>query len=196
MLYTTNALLVMGCALCAFVGNTAAAQEPATEPPLQIGARVRVSSSTPGLFPSPMVAKVLEQHGDTLSFRPEGTQDSIPLQLGSITQLEVSAGRSSHRRQGEGLGLLGGALIGAVVGAATYTPCSGTFGDCPLAPTSRGGNAKLGGFVGALIGTIVGGFIGARRQTENWERVAVTARGVGFRLAPSGKGALMVSATF
>ena len=46
-----------------------------------------------------------------------------------------------------------------------------------------------------MIGTVLGGFIGAR-QTENWKRVAVGARKVGFRLAPFGKNGLMVSATF
>jgi hypothetical protein len=196
MRFTTNAIAILECALSVFVGNPATAQAPATERPLQMGARVRVSSSAPGFSGPPRVASVLAQHGDTLSLRPEGTQDSIPLPLGSITGLEVSAGRSSHRRQGMGFGLLSGALIGAVVGAATYTPCTSTeFLGCLGAPASRGGQAELGGFAGALIGTFVGGLIGAR-QTENWERVAVTASKVSVRIAPSGKGGLLVSATF
>jgi len=61
---------------------------------------------------------------------------------------------------------------------------------------SRGANAEWGAIVGALIGTSVGGVIGSNRQTENWERVAVTAPKVSIRIAPSGKGGLMVSATF
>jgi hypothetical protein len=171
MRFTTNAILILECALSAFVGNAAAAQTPATLPPLQIGARVRVSSSTPGFSGPPRVANVLAQQGDTLSLRPEGTQDSVPLPLRLITRLEVSAGRSSHGRQGMGLGLLGGALIGAVVGAATYTPCTSS---CDFAPKSRGDQAKLSGIGGALIGTLVGGVIGSIRQTENWERVALS----------------------
>jgi hypothetical protein len=197
MRFTTNAIVILECGLSTFVGNAAAAQMPATEAPLQIGARVRVSSSAPGFSGPLRVANVLAQHGDTLSFRPEGTQDSIALPLSLITRIEVSTSRSSHGRQGMGLGLLGGALIGAVVGAATYTPCSSTeFLGCLFAPTSRGANAELGGIGGALIGTIVGGVIGRNRQTENWERVAVTAPKVSVRIAPSGKGGLMVSATF
>jgi hypothetical protein len=197
MRFTTNAIVILECGLSAFVGNAAAAQTPATLPPLQIGARVRVSSSAPGFSGPPRVANVLAQHGDTLSFRPEGTQDSIALPLSLITRIEVSTSRSSHRRQGMGLGLLGGALIGAVVGAATYTPCSGPgFGSCIFSPGSRGEQAKWGGFVGALVGTSVGGFIGSDWQSENWERVAVTAPKVSVRIAPSGKGGLMVSATF
>lgn len=196
MRFTTNAILILECALSAFFRN-AAAQTPATEAPLQIGARVRVSSSAPGFSGPPRVASVLAQHGDTLSFRPEGTQDSIALPLRLITRLEVSTSRSSHGRQGMGLGLLSGALIGAVVGAATYTPCSSTeFLGCLFAPMSRGDQAKWSGFAGALIGTFVGGVIGSNRQTENWERVAVTAPKVSVRIAPSGKGGLMVSATF
>jgi hypothetical protein len=197
MRFTTNAMLLLACALSVFMGNTATCQTRTAGARLEIGTRIRVSSSVPGFLGSPRVANVLSQRGDTLSLRPEGTQDSIPLPLGSITRLEVSAGRSSHRRQGMGLGLLGGALIGAVVGAATYTPCSTTqFLGCLGAPTSRGGQAEEVGLVGALIGTFVGGFIGARRQTENWERVAVTARNVSVRIAPSGKAGLVVSAAF
>jgi hypothetical protein len=190
MRFTTNAILILECALSAFVGNAAAAQTPATEPPLQIGARVRVSSSAPGFAEPPWVATVLAQHGDTLSLRPEGTQDSIPLPFGSITQLEVSVGAGRQVGKGMGLGLLSGALIGAVLGAATYTASN-----CSLL-CGPGVAAAADGIAGGLLGTIVGGFIGAARQTENWERVTVTARKVGFRLAPFGKNGLMVSATF
>lgn len=197
MRFTTNAMLLLACALSVFMGNTATCQTRAAGARLEIGTRIRVSSSVPGFLGSPRVANVLSQRGDTLSFRPEGTLDSIALPLGSITRLEVSAGRSSHRRQGMGLGLLGGALIGAVAGAATYTPCSGPgFGSCIFSPESRGEQAKWGGVVGALIGTSVGGFIGAASQTENWKRIAVGAGNVGFRLAPFGKNGLMVSAIF
>jgi hypothetical protein len=189
MRYTTNAILVMGCALSALFGNPADCQTPATEAPLVVGTRVRVSSSAPWFSGPPSVARVLGQRGDTLSVQPEGTQDSIALPLGLITQLEVSAGRRSHVGKGMGLGFLAGASVGAIFGAATYT-ASNCFVLC-----GPGFDAAAYGVVGGLIGTVLGGFIGAR-QTENWERVAVTARRVGFRLAPPGKTGLIVSATF
>jgi hypothetical protein len=95
-----------------------------------------------------------------------------------------------------GLGFLSGALAGVVIGAATYTPpsCASTSFCFDLGP---GAAAAAGGVLGGLLGTVVGAFIGAGRQTENWEQVTVTARKVGFRLAPFGnKDGLMVSATF
>lgn len=190
MRFTTEAMLLLVCALSVFLNSTATCQTPVASAPLEIGTRVRVSSSTPGLFRSPRVATVLAEQGDTLSLRPEGTQDSLALPLGSITRLEVSAGTGSRVGRGMGLGLLGGAVIGAVWGAASYGPCG-----CDV-PLSRGGHAALGGLGGGLIGLFVGGFIGAGLETENWKGVAVTARAVSVRIAPSGNAGLMVSATF
>lgn len=118
MRFTTNAILMLECALSAFIGNPATCQTPSTQAPLAIGTRVRVGSSAPWFSEPRITANVLGQRGDTLFVQPEGTQDSIPLPLGSITQLEVSAGRSRHVGKGMGLGLLGGALAGVVFGAA------------------------------------------------------------------------------
>jgi hypothetical protein len=197
MRFTTNAIVILESALCVFVGNAAAAQMPATELPLAVGTRVRVSSSAPWFSGPPSVANVLGQRGDTLSVQPEGTRDSIALPIASITQLEVSAGRSSHVGRGIGLGFLTGALAGVVIGAATYRPSScgsSTGAFCPI-DFSQGATAAAGGAVGGLLGAFVGAVIG-ERETENWARVAVTARKVAFRLAPSGKSGLTVSATF
>ncbi len=191
-----HTVVILECALSVLLGNAATAQTPATELRLQPGARVRVSSSTPGPFGSAKVGTVLAQHEDTLSLRPEGTQDSLALLLGSITQLEVSAGHSSHVGRGMGLEFLTGGLTGVAIGAATYTrpSCGSTTYFCiDLGP---GASAAAGGVVGGLLGTVVGAFIGAVRQTENWEQVTVTARKLGFRLAPFGKDGIMVSATF
>jgi len=121
MRYTTNAILILQCALSALVGNAADCQTPATEPPLVIGTRVRVSSSAPWFSEPRSVARVIGQRGDTLSVQPEGTQDSVALPLESITQLEVSAARSSHVGKGMGFGFLTGALAGVAIGAVTYS---------------------------------------------------------------------------
>lgn len=189
MRFTRNAILILECALSVFFGSAATAQTPSTELLLQIGARVRVSSSTSSSLGSAWVGTVLAQHGDTLSLQPEGTQDTLALTLSSNTQLEVSTGTHSHVGQGMGLGLLAGASIGALVGATTYTP-----GNC-LVFCGPGVAAAADGLAGGLLGTIVGGFMGAR-HTENWERVTVTVGRAGVRLAPWGKAGLMVSATF
>jgi hypothetical protein len=193
MRYTTNAILILECALSALVGDPANCQTPATEPPLVIGTRVRVSSSSPWFSEPRTVASVLGQRGDTLSVQPEGTRDSVALPLGSITQLEVSAGRGSHVGKGMGFGLLTGALAGVAIGSITYTApsCPSNSFCMDLGP----GPAVAGGVVGGLLGAVVGAILGAR-ETENWAPVAVTTRKVAFRLAPSGKRGLMVSATF
>ncbi len=197
MPFTTNVIGILGLALSALFGRGAIAQAPGGGPALQIGARVRVSSSAPGFAGPGRVANLLAQHGDTLSLLPEGTQDSVALALGSITQLEVSAGRGSHVGQGIGLGFLTGALAGVAIGALTYTPssCSSSGLFCPV-DLGSGASAAAGGVLGGLLGMFVGAIIGAARQTENWERVTVTARKVGLRLAPSDKRGLMASATF
>jgi hypothetical protein len=165
--------------------------------PLQIGARVRVSSSTSGRLGSAWVGTILAQHGDTLLVLSEGTQDSLTLSLGSITQLEVSSGTHSHVGKGMGLGFLAGALAGVAIGAVTYTApsCPSNSFCLDLGPGGPGAAATAYGLVGGLLGAVVGAFIGAR-ETENWAPVAVTTRKVAFRLAPSGKGRLMVSAIF
>ncbi|MDQ6689464.1 MAG: hypothetical protein M3Z18_03045 [Gemmatimonadota bacterium] len=186
---TRNAVLILGGALFVVFGKAVTAQTSFSEVRLQIGARVRVSSSTSGRLGSAWVGTVLAQHGDTLLFQPEGTQDSLTLALGSTTQLEVSSGTHSHVGQGMGLGFLAGASIGALLGVTTYTP-SNCFVLC-----GPGVAAAADGLAGGLLGTIVGGFMGAR-HTENWERVPVTADRVGVRIAPWGKAGLMVSATF
>jgi hypothetical protein len=144
--------------------NAATCQTPATESRLELGTRVRVSSSAPGFFGPPMVGNVLAQRGDSLSLRPERTQDSITLPLASISQLEVRAGRHSQIGKGMGLGFLSGALIGAVYGAAVASNSHSPFG--------AGEAAALVGLTGGFLGISVGGAIGAMWRTENWERVS------------------------
>jgi ABC-type amino acid transport system permease subunit len=194
MRLTTNGLVILEFALSVFIGIAAAAQTRTDTPALQVGSRVRVSSSTPGLIGWPKAGTVLSQRGDTLSLRPDGTQDSLAVPLGWISRLEVGGGRHSHVGKGMGLGLLTGALVGAAFFAVAYSPsdCAGTtfcydFG--------RGPTAELGGAFGGLLGTIIGGAIGAV-PTEHWEQVNVAASSVGLRLRPSLNGGLMVSATF
>ena len=191
MPFSTKAVLLLVCSPCFFFGKFANSQTPATILALETGARVRVTSSEPGFLGSPTVANVLAQRGDTLFLRREGTRDTLPISLRSITQLDVSTGRSSHIGKGMGLGFLGGAVIGAILGAATHKSCSGG-----PACFTQGGDALVAGLVVGLIGTLAGGAIGAVWQTENWERLAVMSVKLGFRVAPSGTGGLMVSATF
>jgi hypothetical protein len=187
MRFTIYALVILDCAISVFARNAATCQTPATESRLEAGTRVRVSSSAPGFFGPPMVGNVLAQRGDSLSLRPERTQDSITLPLASISQLEVSAGRHSQIGKGMGLGFLSGALIGAVTGAASASK----------SPFSAGEAAAIVGLTGGFLGISVGGAIGAMWRTEDWERVsAVGGRKIGFRLAPSATGGLNVSAIF
>ena len=194
MPFSTKVVLLLVCSPCFFFGKSANSQTPATILALEAGARVRVTSSEPGFLGSPTVANVLAQRGDTLFLRREGTRDTLPISLRSITQLDVSTGRSSHIGKGMGLGFLGGAVIGAILGAATHKSCSSGGLGPPC--FSQGGDALAAGLVVGVLGTLAGGAIGAVWQTENWERLAVMSVKLGFRVAPSGTGGLMVSATF
>lgn len=80
MRFTRNAIVILECALSVLFGNAAPAQAPVTELPLQIGARVRVSSSTPGPFSSARVGAVLAEPAPVAAgCTSESDQSSRPI---------------------------------------------------------------------------------------------------------------------
>ncbi len=98
----------------------------------------------------------------------------------------VSVGHSRRTGRGMGIGLLAGALLGGVYGAATYKPCEGSTGwDCFLAPRSRGASAKIGAALGGSLGVVIGGIVGVAVVRQHWRLVYLPR---GTTLGSAGRG--------
>jgi hypothetical protein len=154
--------------LLVMLASTASAQEPGAVPAsVQPGARVRVSAPGAGT----LTGRVVAVEGDSLQVARDRSADTLRLAESQLTSLEVSVGRHKRRWRGAGFGFLGGAALGAVVGAATYTKpdCSGEAYFCDLGQgfDATFGAALLGG-VGAVVGAIIGG-----GRVDDWQPVAL-----------------------
>ena len=143
----------------------------APELALAPGSRVRVTA--PGvLTPARQSGRVLATSRDSLRVQLDGGADSLWLSRALFTELEVN--RGPHRSTGKGivLGMLSGAALGAVIGAATYQPpkpCANCWFGAP--DFGQGGQALIAGVAGALVGAVVGAFVGHYHQSDGWERV-------------------------
>jgi len=138
--------------------------------PVQVGDRVRVTA--PEVLTAPSVGTLVVLM-DTLVVQEEGDSLFVVLPVSTVTRLEVSRRQGSRSARGAGIGFLGGALIGAVYGAARAGTGPGEI-DLPTG-TSAALNAAIFGAGGALVGLAVGAGI----KVDEWEsvspfRVAVT----------------------
>jgi hypothetical protein len=140
------------------------AQIPAT------GTKVRIDTDT-----ARVVGVITASSSDSiriaLTQRSAGT---ATVAIGSIRELAVASGKQRHVKQGLAYGALGGAVIGAVTGYATFAPCHDTgFLGCYLEPTSRGQATAVGAGLGAVLGLAVGSIVGALTVTDRWTVVPV-----------------------
>jgi hypothetical protein len=154
--------------LLVMLASTASAQESGTlQSAIQPGARVRVSTVGAGT----VTGRVVAVQGDSLQLTRDRSVDTLRLAGSQLTSLEVSVGRHKRRWRGAGLGFLGGAALGAVLGAATYRKpdCSGDAYFCDLGPgfDATFGAVLLGG-AGAVVGAIAGG-----GSADDWQPVAL-----------------------
>ena len=102
----------------------------------------------------------------------------------SISQMWVGAGRKSHFWQGAGLGLLGGALIGGLIGSTTEF--------CIFSCEPATG---IGVVLGAPAGFLVGGVIGAAVRTDRWRATTIAPGPIRIGPSPDARG-VMVSIAF
>src|SRR5215218_7860205 len=111
--------------------------------------------------------------------------DAVP--LAEVSRLDVSTGRHRKLLKGALVGTLGAGTVGALLGAATYSPCESTeFFGCFMEPTSQGESALLGGIVGGALGLIVGTLAGLPTR-ESWHQVPLEARRVALAVTPRGR---------
>jgi hypothetical protein len=144
------------------------AQEP---PPVQSGARVRVTAPRLGMSKQPATFQAIR--GDTLVVLADSTLH-CPVEF--VSELEVYRGRKSN------------SLLGAVIGAgaglvwATYRATE----ECPGPLCEE--QIALGSMFCAGGGAIIGSLIGLAIRTDRWEEVPLSRLRVS--LAPQRNGRL------
>jgi hypothetical protein len=159
----------------------------ATAQPLQADQRIRVVAPEAG-FPSPVTGTVVAVRGDSLLMQlgrrrtAGGVQVSLP--LGSIVQLERSAGHRSRATYGA-LGLVVGTGLGAAAGRLHYRMQAVAYvGDEEIGRQSLHTELTV---AGALIGTAVGVMLPGERWTRarlgDWATLDASPRAGGTALA-------------
>jgi hypothetical protein len=155
------------------------------EPPVAPGDRVRVTA--PSVSARPVVGQLLAMHSDSLSieaekWRPGGhRQQVVNVPVGSLTQLEVSRGRTSKAGTGA---LVGFVVTGLAVGAFAQAFCT-NFTLFESDPDDAGEclprSLLAGGAGGLFIGVPLGLLIGSRSKGDRWEEVPLNM----LRIGPS-----------
>ena len=164
-------MITLAC-VAAPVGGLAA-QDNVSAP---AGTRVRVTGSE--VRARPVTGTVVGWHADTLVLLLQEGGESLRVPAAALARLEVSRGRRSNAGRGARLGLLGGAVVGAGLGAA--------FADAQV--VSNGTMVALAAGFGSVTGMLLGAGIGAAIHSERWEDVPLPD--VALVLAPPGAGGL------
>jgi hypothetical protein len=177
--------LVVAIIIAGLAGTPVSAQGPFSVMP---GQRVKVQS--------PAVAGefiVRSSSSDTLVLGTMESDETYSVPAQSVTHLAVSAGPRSRRAgagRGLGLGFLGGAVIGAMLGFADGDDKC-VEGQWCIFDLSASDKAVLGGVLMGGVGAAIGGLVGAARPGERWQKVPVRrvaagpAAGGGFAAAVS-----------
>jgi hypothetical protein len=150
------------------------AQRPLVEP----GARVRVTAPDFGI-----VEQIATYDGVRRGMLIVVADSTINVPLATVYRLEVQR-RKGHPWRGAGVGFLGGALLGAVVGPTL----SGDLSDGDKRIIAAGG---LG-----LVGSLLGIGIGSAIKTERWEGIMLDQLGVSIVPQPGERYACGVSVMF
>jgi len=106
--------------------------------------------------------------------------------LSSIERLDISLGKKRNTGKGALIGLSSGALLGSLIGLATYEDCnSDEFMGCFL-HFSKGESALIGAASGGFVGLIIGTVSGYSIKTDKWERIPVFVS-MNFQSVPAQK---------
>jgi hypothetical protein len=164
------AVLLVSSQLFAQVMSGQGATKPAQRAP---GTRVRVTHPAEGT----RVGTALAITEDQLFVRWADGSDTVGVPLAEVTRLDVSAGRSRYRAlRYAGVGLVAGAALGAMAGAAAYNDRDSFFG--------RGAFTAEGAIMLGGLGGVIGLVSGALRS-DPWQEVPLRRSRVGI-IAPSG----------
>jgi hypothetical protein len=121
-------------------------------------------------------ATVVSSSSESLVFRLNAGSAPQTLSTATITRMDVSTGTRAHKLMGALIGLATGALVGGIVGYATWQrpTCknpNGGFG-CIALDFGRSGDAAFAAGGVGILGTFAGMLIGAR-HTDTWAPVIV-----------------------
>jgi hypothetical protein len=110
--------------------------------------------------------------------RAQSSNAAFVIPTTSVTRLSSGEGTRGHFWAGAGIGLLGGALIGGVIGSTTEL----CFDSCTAAQARSGAitaGVILGGSAGILLGGVIGALIRSDRSSSpsfNDHRISVAPR--------------------
>lgn len=100
--------------------------------------------------------------GDTVRLLVQSRTTELAIPTASVDRVWVVDGRKGNFWSGAGIGLLGGALIGGLIGS-TQEVC---ILDCSPA-------TAFGVIIGAPAGFLLGGVIGAQVRSDRWREIPV-----------------------
>jgi hypothetical protein len=139
------------------------------------GSRVRVSGA--GL--ERLTGTIVSLAADTLVLRTSSGQTvATPLTAG--TRVDVSTGLHRHPWKGAGYGMLGGAALGAAIGAVAFheSQCDPTNTYC--LNSGRQESAGEGAIILSTLGVFIGAAAGSIMRTEGWRRVSLAESHLGL----------------
>ncbi len=180
---------------------------PAQARPIEAGQRVRITSVAHGLdkqtgtviAAGESTLTVERRMARTVEFQQMIVTDTVVLSRRAIDRLEVS--RAHGRRTGRGalIGLASGAVLGGIIGAASYKECQpdpDIWLDCLMAPESAGQEAMAGAVVFGLIGAGLGAIVGSGTQWDRWEETQGPGAAVSVRPLSQGGFGVGLQLTF
>jgi hypothetical protein len=132
--------------------------------PVATGDRVRVWAPSVGV--EGLVGTVLALRADTIVV---DNDEPLVLAISSLTRLEVSRDRQSRAGTGGIVGLVGGAVAGAVICIAAQ--CSLTSGSESAFEDEGLNSIALAAALGGAAGYSVGFLIGSAIKVDRWEEI-------------------------
>ena len=168
-----NRLIMLTALVIGLAPDVRAQQQSAVAWPLDSGTIVRVRSTSLG--PSFHKGTLVTTTADSIWIAgPRAEPLAVPIH--QITSMGVLKESHTNKAMYTTIGLLAGALAGAVLGAATYSPnkCDPSVTFC-VDVFDQGSSAAMGAVLLGAVGGLVGLMAGASPK-ETWTPVSLPAR--------------------
>lgn len=134
--------------------------------------REHVMSCTDRRAPRETAGQFVSLRADTLRFVDSETAAELAIPTAAIDAVLTVDGKRGNFWAGAGIGLMGGAALGAVI-ASQLEFC---VLDCsPATP--------FGVIIGAPLGALIGGVVGSQIHSDRWRSIEITPQRVGLSIA-------------